>query len=180
MLPTWLDLECTILRLKENAYYTISFGTVKPYMKLFDMSIRSPINQESIDQMISEGWRAVISDEMFAKYGVCRFDHKEIRLRPELGGYRRDETLFHEIIHAFYGKETADTKISGLPYWQENGKIVEWMSRKLRANPVLLKHVITAFKLKPQIYDKISYMVFSDVSNTQTVLPFISEDIMMD
>jgi hypothetical protein len=126
------------------------------------------IGKAEIDKVLKEGWKLELGD-----YGI--FTGATVKARKLIGvnkylnGWERDVTLLHEVIHALdfdtyadlgtYNQETRD-----------NNAIVEWKARNLRANPVILKYLVTAFGLIPQIYDYSSNVAFTKHS-PQLMLP---------
>ncbi len=126
--------------------------------------IKNPeITCKSILGLYHKGLRLYF-DENLVEDGVMS-GHKEnghiqICLRKGLEGYRRDLTIFHELVHVQYrgilddltGQEETD-----IP----NNAIVEYLARIHRAKPDLLKTTINLFDLNPRIYDKPSLVAFS-------------------
>ena len=77
--------------------------------------------------------------------------------------YERDKALCHEIVHAWYGREHKllcfpDVRSGEL--FDLNNAIVEWLGRKIRSNPSILRQAVSKFGLKYYVYDLSSYLAF--------------------
>jgi len=121
-----------------------------------------PITAQSIEGLARDGWKVI--PEAFAwSSGAADAIAKKIWV-SEPTAYQRDKTLFHEIAHACYGEEIADsmTFIPERQIRQENNAIAEWIGRQSRSQPRLLRHTLLAFDLKPEVYDWASYLAFEE------------------
>lgn len=134
--------------------------------ELYDSIIKNPveITCKTISDIYDQGWRI-----NFSKFlqGACIYRDKKIVLGNNLRGYKRDETLFHELVHLHY-PDRLDEGFFKTFGANERGAVVEYFARPLRANPELLRYVIETFGLKPQIYDLPSFLAFS---------PFTKEEL---
>lgn len=74
-------------------------------------------------------------------------------------------------MHAVYGLSDHDLQDI---CQQFNGLLIEWHSRKLRADPALLRAAVQKFGLKPEVYDKSSAIAF-EYPPEQLVFPFTAE-----
>jgi hypothetical protein len=126
-----------------------------PNRRIWD-SIEEPITTDSIDSLIEDGW--VVKTEQDTTYS--RPWLTEIGLQYGLRGFERDRALFHEIVHAWLGKEASDNMLAR--FRDDNNTIVEHLARQLRANPEILRHSVLAFNLEPEIYDSVSHQAFAD------------------
>lgn len=119
------------------------------------------IKPREIENLFSEGYVVEFSELMSdgeVEGKIIRIDEK-LRADP----YERDKTLFHELAHVLF------------PYFQHSKQHtdyregpIEWIGRRLRADPVLLRLAVYGFGLDPFIYDKASYKAFfpDPVKNT--------------
>lgn len=122
-----------------------------------------PLTTVSIDNLVFNGWRV----ELLGTYeGSTFFTSKWISLGKRLEAFDRDKTLFHELVHAHYGRD-ATGDVGSSEQHKINNAIVDWAARKLRANPKLLKYAVNAFGLKPYIYDKASLEAFYELEKTK-------------
>ncbi len=135
-----------------------------------------PLDEESIELLVSDGWTLRVINSTNGE-GYCHFIDKQILLANGLYGYERDKVFFHELAHAHFGQEINDGMGSIANYRGENNAIAEWVGRKVRADPRVLRKAILSFGLQPHIYDKSSYEAFHKTNkhsyNTdQLALPF--------
>lgn len=142
----WNELDAYINSLRETQPSRMVWGTIRD----------KKLSINSIDQLIKDGWE-VWELELDATLGLCLDRIKKIFLKRNLEGYKRDKTLFHELVHAWYGDELKD--VDGT-YAKENNAIVEWLARQFRADTGLLRHAILSFDLRPYIYDRASHESF--------------------
>lgn len=155
-----------------------------PHRPIWEMITSNPFSRESVDSMVSKGWKIWLIDlEGFESMGGgCWTELKCIILKHRLEGFERDVTLFHELLHAHYGDELTDRKTEGQK-GEENFLIIEWIARQSRADPELLKYTINTFQLEPQIYDKVSCQAFAPdwqsldnyISGRQKAFPFLRQ-----
>jgi len=124
-----------------------------PGRKIWKLIEDTPINENSIDKLIREGWRVNYFLE-----SNCNLGKKVISLEKGIRGYKRDRALFHELAHAVYGEELADrwAAIFGC----DNRAIAEWLGRRSRSDFALLRYTITSFQLEPYVYDRVSVLAF--------------------
>ena len=168
-----INLDGTVIQGYEATWneldnYINSIKSIDPHKNILKMAITCPIDNSSIDALIAEGWNFEFSDKW--KLGGCNRYLKIIELTPSLTHYSRDKVLFHEIVHAWYGDYLNDR--FGF-YADENNAIVDWLARKSRANPKLLRHTIDSFGLERQIYDYPSCKAFADFDiDDQLEFPF--------
>ncbi|MEK6880437.1 MAG: hypothetical protein AABY22_12550 [Nanoarchaeota archaeon] len=174
--------------------YTDSWRDHCNYINLFfennqDLKDQLKINQlskTSIDLMIELGWH-IKRPPSFLKFsakkscGSCSPDIgflRRIMLHPILEHYDRDKTLFHELSHIHYDSVFKVFAKNGL---HNSEPVIEWLARKHRANPVLLKHAIHLFELEPHIYDLPSYLAFAeDYFISDRKINFPKLEILMD
>lgn len=143
-----------------------------PYRKIWREIQKHPITIKSIDWLIKENWRV----ELDSIVSSCDSEGKLIRIKEDLNGYRRDRILFHEVVHAWYGDKLSD--VWGAIFERNNRIITNWLAVQLRLDPELLRHTVVAFGLVPRIYDRISYMAFSNNPvdlDRQLIFPFAEE-----
>ena len=149
---SWTGLQEKISKIRDSYPQNRQIWTTIHY---------APITTKSIDKLISKGITLEVLENKFEKHEYGRYSStsKKIFLEAGLDGYERDTTLFHELVHAWYGKDLYDNDIALFP--DDNNAIAEWLARQLRSNHKLLRYAIMAFGLEPQIYDRASYMAFS-------------------
>lgn len=140
-----------------------------------------PITIETIDMLVSDGWRVQLNDFMEEDNGWCVFGNfKIIELSAQSKNYLRDKIFFHELVHAWYKESLYDAFSYNMQtHRTQNNAIAEWLGRKLRATPDILRHGISRFGLDPHIYDKASCAAFSDVDiERQQVFSFVKEYLL--
>lgn len=120
-----------------------------------------PLNSQAIQKLVSGGWKLILAD-MKPGSGRCSEKEKIIRISAKAVGYQRDEPLFHEMIHAHYGKALDDNNLTNVVSWNEDLAIIEWLARIYRSDYRLLKSAIETFDLTPFVYDKPSYFAFEN------------------
>ena len=84
-----------------------------------------------ISNIIDQGWAVV--EKPLKSDGFHLRSIKRIIINDKLGYYDRDITLFHELVHIFYGDKVKDEIV------------VEWIARKIRAHPQILRQAIRKF-----------------------------------
>jgi hypothetical protein len=143
----WKEIEAYVAGLQKN--YGISF-----WEEIKD----KPITTEFIDGIIKNGWK-VFYKEGFVYAGVVTKDNK-ILLRDTLTPIKRDITLFHELAHIRHPVLLSSQGIESHRIKCEREIITEWLGRKARADPELLRYAVHSFELQPHIYDLASYKAF--------------------
>jgi len=131
---------------------------------------------EKIEELV-ENW-TLSFEEKDGFLGSSHFKKKKIKIRKNLRAYNRDLVFFHELVHAYCGTHLLDDLSDQTN--KNNSFLVEWLARKHRACPELLRCGVSAFKLKPFVYDRISLIAFPEVytlSEEQVHLPFCYEKI---
>ena len=103
--------------------------------------------------------------------------HPIIHLADYLKPHQRDITLFHELAHLRHPILLSSRTDTRMTPFGEYGReiIVEYLGRKARADPELLRHTVVSFELEPKIYDKASYVAFTGIKGQQC-LSFMSEE----
>ena len=152
---SWKELEKLVLSLDNG------------FLHHWDWETKArPLNSNSFEQLKKEGWGIKETALPESYNGVCHSDTKKIEVRPNLAPYERDKTILHELVHAWYGLR------DGLFYPQEEA-VTEFLARKVRANPLLLKAALGAFDVELFIYDRASYQAFHQASAPQQLaFPF--------
>ncbi len=116
----------------------------------------------------------------FAMLQLC--NTATIMIKEDSSPYERDTTLFHELAHLHYSPPdnlaTIFVSRDNLSYKQMEASI-EWIGRKVRADPTLLRHAVLAFGLEPYVYDQASYQAFNNLVR-QPALPILESFLMMD
>ncbi len=140
-----------------------------PGLPIWEEIREKPITVESIDEKI-KGGLVVITRPMYF-HGSVSFSG-EILLREGLDPFKRDITLFHELAHLHHPILLSWDSPNYLGIEKET--ITEWLGRKARADPLLLRKAIYGFGLEPHIYDKSSYFAFSK----QFLFPFAENDLL--
>lgn len=147
---TFGELEKEVEILKLNFPLTPAWNVLKSNLLV----------PESISKLISCGWTfgyIVSSDPP----GFANPETKKIKIAGELKNpYLRDKILLHEIVHAIHHPQLSDGWMTPEESARRNNIIVEWVSRKARANPDLLRTAVLGFGLTPEVYDSASYDAF--------------------
>lgn len=137
---------------------------------------QSKISKYFIDGLIEKKWKVLYnSSTLFV--GSIHKTKSIINLANYLKPHQRDITLFHELAHLCHPvllSSRTDAKMT--PFGEyEREIIVEYLGRKARADPELLRHAVLSFGLEPKIYDKVSYVAFTGIKGQQC-FPFMSEE----
>lgn len=122
------------------------------------------ITADDIYALANKGWEVQL-DTLDPSSGFVITEPVKIILISDIDtGYIRDKVLFHELCHIIYtSQQLIDLHSSeGDVGHRQNNFIAEWLGRQLRADPSLLKAAVYGFNLKPFIYDRISFIAFSD------------------
>lgn len=171
---SWEELNTYVSILLRRVPYMDIWGTPRFDRDIWRRIILEPFNPDSIDRLTRQGWKVVLDDLESDGYALPRV--REILLNRRLGLYQRDLTLFHELMHAWFGDELGgknhvmDHKLA-----EESEAIAEWLARQYRADPELLRHTVLSFGLEPGVYDCISYEAFYPDLIKQGVLPSVAE-----
>jgi len=144
----WAELDAAVAKIRQETLYA------RDWSKIDDSFTRG-----SIDILVQSGWKLFV--DFRGPGAFCSPVRKEIGLPKSLGGFERDTALFHELVHAWFGDELNDAARRYFMRERQNNRITEWLARKLRAKPELLRHAVTTFGLEPVIYDSSSYLAFS-------------------
>ncbi len=131
------------------------------------------IESITIEALYNEGWRArevslTTLMPMEDILGWCSYKTKELLIQEKQGPYSRDKILCHELVHAIFPyeylyenkKEWGDDERRIMDFRSHH--VVEWLSRKIRANQDLLKIILTTFNLQPYRYDKTTHEAFPE------------------
>ncbi|MBI2148391.1 hypothetical protein HYU23_01825 [Candidatus Woesearchaeota archaeon] len=100
-----------------------------------------------INSLVDQGWAVV--EKPIQSDGFQLTNIKRIYINSELRDYNRDITLLHEIVSTFYGDKIKDEIV------------VEWIARRIRADPKILRQAIRGFGLEERVHDKASYQAFN-------------------
>ncbi|HLC58281.1 MAG TPA: hypothetical protein VJI68_00300 [Candidatus Nanoarchaeia archaeon] len=156
----WMELNTHVLELQKKESGRIIWQLIRDH----------PLNQRAIVELVSKKWKVRVSDNLKQSKiaGIC-FKNGGISISSGLEGYSRDNTLFHELAHAYYGLYGEDLPDEyAMPFFSyqnkihyDNNGIAEWIGRKARADPRTLRAAINSFGLQPFIYDYGSYMAFA-------------------
>jgi hypothetical protein len=128
---------------------------------IWQLMENNPLNSQAVQKLASDGWKVLLTD-MEPGSGRCSDKEKIMRISANAVGYQRDESLFHEMVHAHYGKALDDNRFTNRFSYEEDLAIIEWLARIYRSDYRLLKTSIGVFNLTPQIYDKPSYLAFAE------------------
>jgi len=150
-----------------------------PNRKVWSQINENPLKTESIDRLVKKGLKVIMHNFGSVYSGKSNL----IKIENRVKGYRRDAEFFHELCHAWYGKELDDycyNEQSPFRIYLSmcNNIIAYWIARQLRADPGMLRHAVLSFGLEPQIYDMASYLAFSENPadlNRQETFPFAEE-----
>ena len=168
----WEKINSYVLQLREtNSRYPI-WRAIEEF----------PLSKDFIDGIVEEGWRVIYEPDFFFLGGITHPPEKNIILKAELKPYQRDRTLFHELAHLRHPLLLSYQTANDQKQKCEREVIVEWLGRKARADPGLLRHAVLSFGLDAYIYDKSSYQAFQGIKGQQC-FSFMREeykDILMD
>lgn len=144
-----------------------------------DKIYQSSISSAFIDGLIHKGWRVEYEQDHFFAGSISLPPETKITLRDNLTPYGRDKTLFHELAHlrhpVLLSSRSGPLKT---PFGKDDIEtIVEWLGRKVRADPELLRYAIVSFGLQPQVYDQASYAAFRLVKE-QLSFPFAEDNYL--
>ena len=88
-----------------------------------------------------------------------------ISMHKDLVGYQRDVTLFHELMHVWYNPLLNDSPdLRNEQRRLSNAARTEWLARRARMQPDLLRTVVEGLDLRGHIYDRISSLAFEESS----------------
>lgn len=163
---SWKELSAYIASERGNSYPSI--------LPLLTRIKEKPFTCASLDQLLKEEWGLRL--EACANDGYCIHYKKQIILDRNLSLHQRDFTLFHELVHAWYGPDFSENSWDN-PCQSPTQKnaVVEYTARQLRADPNLLRKAVLGFKLTPFIYDRSSYLAFHRRQENQLEFPFVRE-----
>ena len=124
---------------------------------------QNPLDTNAVRTLIGYGWIAEYRSLGSKDYGLCIVDSKVLAIDHLLrkNGLERDVTLAHEAIHAYFwesGFELGDGENDKRS--QRNYMAVEWLARKARSNPYILRALIEGFGFQPLVYDQVSRRAF--------------------
>lgn len=128
-----------------------------------------PITADSIEVLVGRSKLDILDIDADA---MCLPGIELILLNFRLEDYERDKALFHELAHLHYGNQLNDVKDS--LYRKANGAITEWLARRARANPEILRRAVFGFGLEPRAYDLASAIAFCPylIDPRQLIFPF--------
>ncbi|MBI4147030.1 hypothetical protein HY494_00065 [Candidatus Woesearchaeota archaeon] len=137
-----------------------------------------PISAYFIDRLIQKKWTVLCDYDKFSS--ICGSIDKNlpiIHLANHLAPHQRDITLFHELAHLRHPVLLSSCTDARMTPFAKNEReiIVEYLGRKARTDPELLRHAVVSFGLEPKIYDRASYVAFTGIKGQQC-LPFMSEE----
>lgn len=158
----WKDLNYAVLEMKQD----------NPEMPIWQQLRELPITPQSIQTLFNNGWELTSLATM--RSGECRYgedsSHGTIYIGYFLSPFMRDIILCHEIVHAHYKSPNQDLRDSFCKLGIiENELITDWQSRKIRANPRILRSIAKQFDgirfpfdyiYRPVIYDRTTFLAF--------------------
>ena len=176
---------------KELDGYVSKLIQVFPNLQIWKDIERKPITVSSIDHLISDSTNLIEDSTITVFTGgiVIEEETKKmvILLKAGLDSYNRDVTLFHELAHLhhpIYLSRRSNEFDGFVSYAEETAReaITEWLGRKARADPELLRHAVLSFGLEAQVYDKSSYQAFQKIIKSQQCFPFMEQEypVLMD
>lgn len=148
--------------------YVSNLQGTSPRWKIWKDIERKQISVSSIDCLLSRDL-VLREDNAFSNITGAVIQYKgcvEIWLRRGLSPYKRDVTLFHELAHIIHHPNLSNNRYAGnISPKEANDReaITEWLGRKARADPELLRHAVLSFGLDAYIYDKSSYQAFQGI-----------------
>lgn len=167
LLDSWESLNAHVLGEISRGDYFVK--------KIFASVDRKPFQPDSLDQLQREGWKIHLEQLGFGN-GMTINQRREIKLEESLSHGDRDLVIFHELMHAWYGQCLDDSVMAlSSTLIAVNSTVAEWLGRKYRADPLLLRKAVLSFGLVPNIYDKASYLAFYFKPDGQLELPFVQE-----
>lgn len=145
-----------------------TFQTIERYNVIWSEINQKPISLDFINKIRTNGHR--VEYQSFPEHHFGEYDRRSklILLNEALQEcpYERDVTLFHELAHARHPFSLNDNRWLKYEERQQREIVAEWLGRKARANPELLRHTIVSFGLEPRVYDLASYYAFQDLKIT--------------
>ena len=141
------------MRWQELDAYVAKGKDLVPDLPIWKLIKSRPLDTLSLEQLVRSGWRIYWIPSLYNE-GHCLYSNKEIVMGSYPDAYERDKTLLHELTHAWYGDSSVGNR--DMLYSIEHAA-VEWIARKCRNNPLLLRGAWSEFGLEPMIYDLASY-----------------------
>ena len=137
--------------------------------KLWKELERRPFTIDSLEDIAERDIPIIFCNiEEYGRVEIAKRENEKttIKIRKKLHPYDRDKTLFHELMHLWYEPYLADgDDVKHIDRRLRNAARAEYLASQARADSQLLHKAITVFKLKPYIYDKVSYDAFAYISN---------------
>lgn len=130
--------------------------------KIWERIDSDPISPAFISWLYRNGHRVIINGKLSS------YDAKKKLITISKGfseGFDRDCTLFHEIAHAKYDNDDNNRPFGRNYEYRE--LVIEFVGRKLRADPELLKFTVLTFNLEPQVYDLTSFIAFGQIMHPE-------------
>jgi hypothetical protein len=142
----------------------------------------NPFTIQGIEAVKKSGWKMYLYQHESGNIGICDFDKKELWISSDLDAYSTDNTICHELVHAYYGIISTDgTNVFRLSDKEflialRNRAIVEHTARKIRATPSLLAIIWKTFNIPPKIYDRVSLLATQQSEKPQLLFPSFNQD----
>ncbi|GEM_PF-2112921 len=163
---SWSEIEQYVLGLEKRTD-----------QEIWQVLHQSKISTYFIDRLIGKRWKVRCDyDKSSHFFGGIDKDLPIIHLANHLAPHQRDITLFHELAHLRHPillSSLVDIRVTPFDK-NEREIIVEYLGRKARANPELLRYAVLSFGLEPHIYDQASYAAFGVPE--QLKFPFAADD----
>lgn len=131
---------------------------------------------KAVEKLIWYDWTAEYRS-LGKDHGSCIVESKILAIDDRLRkkGLERDVTLAHEAIHAHFFESGFDLEDDGDDRRsQRNYMTVEWLARKARSDPYVLRALVEGFEFKPLVYDQASRRAFVRTVPDEVVLPRFS------
>lgn len=84
-----------------------------------------------------------------------------IEISDALNPFEHDVTFLHELVHVYYHPHLNDVWRNSTTCYNNNA-ITEWLARKARTDPEILRLMYNILQRPPCIYDRASHEAFSD------------------
>ncbi len=161
--------------------YVCSLLAQRRYRDASEALKDNPITPKSIAGLVADGVRVRLYDGV-GGHALSKLKIIGVGEGNGLNGYERDKNLFHEVVHMHYGHILHDgcrdgdgCSVDGISQG-ERSAITEWIGRRCRAKPELLRSAILGFGLEPRVYDRPSYESFLSNSLGRQLMFSFAED----
>ncbi len=147
--------------------------------RLYKRFEQRPFTSESFEELKERGIeiKFVSTKDYLGQVEIFPNGSSIILMKEGIFGFERDVTIFHELMHVWYDPMLDDSpNLKNEQRCLSNEARTEWLARRARAQPELLRIVIEGFDLKPEVYDKASCLAFEYKFGKKNKYKFIFMD----